>query len=104
MTTSINRQQGISLSVDQFNALVELLPQVESSLKAKGESVSRPSYGENAAKSAAPVVDDDEEAEQEEEAEKSFEDGPAEVQKPSSKLDKFKYTKKNHETTSDEED
>ena len=36
--------QGISLSVEQFNSLVKLLPQIETALKEKGEKIERPSY------------------------------------------------------------
>lgn len=42
--SSINDIQGISLTVPQYNALVALLPQIETALIAKGESVVRPDY------------------------------------------------------------
>ncbi len=36
--------QGISLPIDQFNALLSHLPQVETALAEKGEMVGRPVY------------------------------------------------------------
>ena len=38
--------QGISLPISQFSALVSLLPQIESVLREGGEDVPRPKYDE----------------------------------------------------------
>ncbi|KAF4308637.1 putative RNA polymerase II transcriptional protein [Botryosphaeria dothidea] len=37
-------KKGISLTLDQYNALVELLPDVEAALARKGEAVKRPNF------------------------------------------------------------
>lgn len=37
--------QGISLTVEQYTALISLLPQIESSLNDKGQEVPRPEFG-----------------------------------------------------------
>lgn len=97
--------QGISLSIEQFNALVELLPQIEDSLKSKGEPVSRPSYGGTTTTTTEPPSDsNDKSAEDNNEVDQAGENGPVEPQQNSNKLEKFKYTRKNHEATSDEEE
>ncbi|KAL1310777.1 hypothetical protein AAFC00_001024 [Neodothiora populina] len=98
---SLPGKKGISLSVEQFNAIIELLPQLEACLKDKGEDIARPDYG--AAPSA--VVDAPSSANVENEAEGSHEGGTAsDPPKPAGKLEEFKYSKKNHEATSDEEE
>jgi hypothetical protein len=38
-------EQGIAMSIDQFNALVRLLPDITAALEQKGETIPRPSYG-----------------------------------------------------------
>ncbi|KAK7533326.1 putative RNA polymerase II transcriptional coactivator [Phyllosticta citribraziliensis] len=53
-------KKGISLTVDQYRALLEALPAVESVLVGKGENVNRPNYdGSAAAKNGDEDVDDD---------------------------------------------
>ncbi|KAK4613719.1 Putative RNA polymerase II transcriptional coactivator [Fulvia fulva] len=93
-------KQGVSLNIHQYKAFVELLPQIESSLGAKGIEVPRPQYGGDSSAKSVEVEDDDAakvNVNDEEEAEE-------EPVKPSkSKLDKFKL-KPNHEATSDEDD
>ena len=92
------------MNIDQYKALIELLPQVESSLRAKGIEVPRPQYdGDSGAASinekdngAVKVKKDDAEDEEEEEE-------PVKPSKSASKLEKFKL-KQNHEATSDEDD
>ncbi|KAK2750211.1 hypothetical protein FQN55_002356 [Onygenales sp. PD_40] len=39
-------KKGISLSLDQFNSLVRLLPEVETTLKDKGEALERPKFSD----------------------------------------------------------
>lgn len=52
--------QGISLTMEQFNTLVTLLPQIETALAEKGEDIVRPDYsGEKAAPVAADSEDED---------------------------------------------
>lgn len=36
--------QGISMSLDQFSALIKLLPEIEQVLQKQGESLPRPEY------------------------------------------------------------
>lgn len=84
--------------MEQFSALLEVLPEIEAALKSKGQELPRPNYASEGPSIAA-------ESEQEE-----FETKTADVEletktdTSSNKLDKFKYGKKNHEATSDEED
>ena len=49
------------MPIEQYSALVELLPQIEKQLEAKGEAVARPSYDDNATKDDVEqdAVDDD---------------------------------------------
>jgi hypothetical protein len=78
--------------------VIELLPQIEPVLKAKGEKVVRPNYDQTkgGGKAAEQLADDDE---SEEEEAGGFE--PA--SKTAGRLDKFKH-KQNHEATSEEDD
>lgn len=69
------------MSVEQYCALVELLPQIEKTLKERGEKVPRPRYGGRATEDANGDANDDEQM-----------DAEAEDKKP------------NIEATSDEED
>ena len=97
--------QGTALNTEQLNAVITLLPELESVLKSKGfKDIARPDYA-NASKKSV----DDEDDEEEEEAVESGADEGEEVEAPSkkskNKLDKFKHkTKKNHEASSDEDD
>ena len=73
-------EQGISMSLEQYSALVSILPQIEEALVAKGEKVPRPDYsGVSSEQQGQDLNDDDNEAE-------------------------LKSTKANIEATSDEED
>lgn len=103
------------MTLDQFNTIVELLPQLESELKKSGGVLSRPKYDRAIDGSAA--GDDGEEEEEEEELVQKKEnpasadevDEEEEEEKPiqkksKSKLDKFKHKSKNHEATSDEDE
>lgn len=103
------------MTLDQFNTIVELLPQLESELKKSGGVLSRPKYDRAIGGSAA--GDDGEEEEEEEELVQKKEnpasadevDEEEEEEKPiqkksTSKLDKFKHKSKNHEATSDEDE
>lgn len=103
------------MTLDQFNTIVELLPQLESELKKSGGVLSRPKYDRAIGEAAA--GDDGEEEEEEEELVQKKEnlasadevDEEEEEEKPvqkksKSKLDKFKHKSKNHEATSDEDE
>ncbi|EGP86695.1 uncharacterized protein MYCGRDRAFT_43207 [Zymoseptoria tritici IPO323] len=77
-------KKGVTLTTEQFNAVIELLPQIEPVLKEKGVDVVRPEY-------------DQDEAEFEEVVK------PVETKKVN-RLDKYKNkNKKNHESTSEED-
>lgn len=52
--------QGISLTLEQYNTVMGLLPQIDSALAAKGVKVEKPDYGGSTAK----VEHDDEEDEE----------------------------------------
>lgn len=103
------------MSVEQYNTLVELMPQIEKSLKSKGETVARPSYDDEVATSDQSSAAVKPESEDEQQIEEDEEEGAAppttesvahssvKAQQPS-KLDRFKYAKPNHEATSNEKD
>ena len=96
MATSDSRQ-GISLSIDQFTALLDILPDLESTLKSKGIAIPRPKYGS----SNGTKKNTDEDSDKDEEDEEAEEDPPE--AKTSNKLSKFMH-KANHEATSDEDE
>ncbi|KAI6891842.1 hypothetical protein KC318_g13488 [Hortaea werneckii] len=76
-------KKGISLSVDQYNAVVEVMPQIEQVLKNKNVEVARPDY-DKGEESGAPVQEESE---------------------PNAASDDAKSDKKaNHEATSDEDE
>ena len=50
--------QGISLPIDQFNALIKILPQIETNLAGQGQRIERPDYGGTG---ASVTLDEDEE-------------------------------------------
>ncbi|KAH0845869.1 putative RNA polymerase II transcriptional coactivator [Fonsecaea pedrosoi] len=57
--------QGISMSIEQYSAFVQIMPQIENVLKSQGEKVPRPNYD-----GSAPTADDGskpEDAEEDEE-------------------------------------
>lgn len=56
--------QGISMSVEQYSALIQIMPQVEELLSSKGEKLPRPDF------SGATQVDGDEDDDDEEEKER----------------------------------
>ena len=53
--------QGITMSVEQYSALIQIMPQVEELLSANGEKVPRPNYD-----GILSVQDDDEDDDEEE--------------------------------------
>jgi len=88
--------QGISLSIDQFTAVLDILPELERTLKSKGITIPRPEYDRaEVAPGTANDGDHDEGAAEVDEA-------PVET-KSTSKLSKFMH-KPNHEATSDEDE
>lgn len=94
-------KKGISLNLDQFNAFVELLPQLESVLASKGVKVPRPNYDQEATSAERNEYDDGL-------AKRSVDDdeNPDQPKPTESKLDKLrlKEKKKNFEGTSDEDE
>jgi hypothetical protein len=55
--------QGISLPVEQYSALLQLLPQIEKSLVEKSQDVPRPDYGAPVPKESSEDDDEDEDDE-----------------------------------------
>lgn len=54
------------MPIDQYSALIQLLPQIEKQLKAKGEAVARPDYDDKATQEDDKHEDaEDDESEQE---------------------------------------
>ncbi|KAL9108577.1 MAG: hypothetical protein Q9227_006663 [Pyrenula ochraceoflavens] len=87
-------KKGISLTMEQYIALVEALPGIEEVLKSKGEHVTRPEYGDGSSSSRraqAEAEDDQEEEERQEDT-----GGTTKVKK--------ERKKSNFEATSDEEE
>lgn len=72
-------------------------------MKSTGETVSRPSYGGTAITKPS-SAGNDKIVEDDSEVDLAHEDGLVDPQQGSNKLEKFKYTRKNHEATSDEEE
>jgi len=71
MLISTRSAQGISLPMDQFNTIINLLPHIETALASKGESIERPDY--SGAGASAAVDADEAMEEREAEAKKNFE-------------------------------
>jgi len=90
--------QGISLSIDQFKGVIEALPEIEASLKAKKIELPRPVYDSGGA-----AASEDEQFKDEVKAEEE-DDEKVPVESSKGKLDKFKMGRGNHEATSDEEE
>lgn len=94
--------------MDQFAVILDVLPEIESALESKGETVPRPKYprpGRRKSASAEPEgeVEEEEDGGQKEDQKQPVAE-PVVSKSTRSKLDEFKYAKKNHEATSDEDD
>jgi hypothetical protein len=81
-------KKGISMTIDQFNSFIRLLPDIETTLSEKGETVPRPTY-----------AGQDGELDRSNEAEKDVESPRAAKTKDSAAV-----SKRNIEATSDEEE
>lgn len=94
--------QGINLPIGQLASFIEILPQLERILKAKGERVPRPEYSdEGSAKEASSSVKQEKEKAGEEDGDEEEETSGA---SSAAMLAQFKHDKKNHEAASDEEE
>lgn len=82
------------MTVDQYTAFLDLMPDIERVLQSRGIKVPRPPFDKK-------VITTEEEAEDEESADDGDRDGDKHQSSPEQKgrLDKFKM-KKNHEATS----
>ena len=89
--------KGISLSIEQYTALIEILPDIERVLKSKGVEVPRPQYG----KATSKTVEEEQDVDEDEDDDEEFE-----TSKSKGKLEKFKLKPNhaNHEATSDEDE
>jgi len=81
-------KKGISMTIDQFNGFIRLLPDIESALLEKGETVPRPAYAGNDGE-----LDRSNEASNEKD-----------VESPRAKTKDSVASKRNIEATSDEEE
>lgn len=95
------RPQGINLPVDQFAAVLDVLPQIESALKSKGVIIPRPKYA--AAVDGAAEAEDDEAEDEGDGEDTKGEDDQDEANEKPLKSSKKQKKKANHEAT-DEED
>lgn len=84
-------KKGISMTIDQYNNFIRLLPDIEAALSEKGETVPRPTY---------PGLDSELDRSNEAEAGKEVESGRA----PRAKVKDSAASKRNIEATSDEEE
>ena len=66
--------QGIALPLEQWNAILRLLPHIETVLAEKGHSVERPDYSGAGASAAAAEADEEEDEEEEVKGKKNFEE------------------------------
>ena len=89
--------KGISLSIDQFTAVLDILPALESMLRSRGITIPRPEYDRAKVAPGTTQDDDDHGAGAED-----VDEAPIEV-KSTSKLSKFMH-KANHDATSDEDE
>ncbi|TKA77311.1 hypothetical protein B0A49_03280 [Cryomyces minteri] len=102
-------KKGISLSIDQFTAILDVLPEMLRVLKDKGEDIPTPQHGKDE-HVTTPQPEDERHPDVAESPPPPFsEQPPSESNKPTggkSKLDKFKFSapKQSFEATSDEEE
>ncbi|CAK1367582.1 putative RNA polymerase II transcriptional coactivator [Cercospora beticola] len=93
-------KKGISMTLEQFDAVLGVLPELEREVRKRGGKVRRVSVeGEGGEKEEG--GEEEEEKEKEAEEEEEAEELP---KKTKNKLEKFKHKAKNHEATSDEEE
>ncbi|KAI4833737.1 PC4-domain-containing protein [Aureobasidium sp. EXF-8845] len=99
-------RKGISLSLEQFSAFLEILPEVEAALRSQGQELPRPNYAhdDDTKVSSSAKLPKSEPEESEPEPEPAVDKPDMNTAPSTSKLDRFKYERKNHEATSDEED
>jgi hypothetical protein len=92
------------MNVDQFNAIIELLPEIENQLKEKNIELARPHYGTSVKAGSDEGAEEEPAREEEPVAREKEEAGPV-AKTSKSKLSQFMHrSKKNHEATSDEDD
>lgn len=104
--------QGISMPLDQFNALIELLPGIESAVQRKGGSLVRPEYVAGGAVSMEEEEEESDEQSEDEGDEEQEENGDEDenegvVRRSGSSESKLKRTgsgRQNIEATSDEDE
>lgn len=74
LTYFISNEQGISLPIEQFNALIKVIPDIEAALAEKGQSIQRPDYSGAGASAALDEEEEEEDEEVEKEGKKNFEE------------------------------
>ncbi|KAK6428003.1 hypothetical protein LTR95_015858 [Oleoguttula sp. CCFEE 5521] len=97
-------KKGISLTTEQFNAVVEALPQIEASLKERDIDLPRPDYSAVIPAAATKEENDEDDDDNDDVEEDEAEDDDAEDVKPSIAKTGAAKKKPNHEETSDEDD
>ncbi|KAI4787727.1 hypothetical protein E4T45_13727 [Aureobasidium sp. EXF-8846] len=85
---------------------LEILPEVEAALRSQGQELPRPNYAhdDDTKVSSSAKLPKSEPEESEPEPEPAVDKPDMNTAPSTSKLDRFKYERKNHEATSDEED
>jgi hypothetical protein len=86
------------MTVEQYSALVDLMPQIEKALESKGEKIPRPKYETTAQDAAAAVATTAGDGEQQ------HEEVDPESENPKLKVVDRKRRKANIEATSDEDE
>ncbi|KAF7505764.1 hypothetical protein GJ744_000435 [Endocarpon pusillum] len=86
-------KKGISMTVEQYSALVDIMPQLEKALEEKGEHIPRPKYDISVSDADAPA-----------QTEEDDDGSEAQPQRVEIKVTNAKRKKANIEATSDEEE
>ncbi|GIZ49095.1 hypothetical protein CKM354_001213500 [Cercospora kikuchii] len=95
-------KKGISMTMEQFDAVLGVLPELEREVRKRGGQVRKVRVeGEEGEKDGEDEDEEDGEEEKEEEKKEEEEELP---KKTKNKLEKFKHKAKNHEATSDEDE
>lgn len=74
LTYFLSHGQGISLPIEQFNALIKVIPDIETALAEKGQSIQRPDYSGAGASAALDEEEEEDDEVVEKKGKKNFEE------------------------------